>query len=153
MLFRSVYISNGVDAPQKWDGEAAKSVEWKATLGTIPKGGVLCVWENRMFVSFVTANVQRVYFSEFGDPEATLKEYGFVDVRGPEEDLDAVQDLCVLGARLIVLKRRSVYFISSAVTMLNRRIGSPGVWGRFQVAELENKLYFFNPPSTPLPRI
>lgn len=140
-----VYISNGVDAPQKWDGEAAKSVEWKATLGTIPKGGVLCVWENRMFVSFVTANVQRVYFSEFGDPEATLKEYGFVDVRGPEEDLDAVQDLCVLGARLIVLKRRSVYFISSAVTMLNRRIGSPGVWGRFQVAELENKLYFFNP--------
>lgn len=140
-----VYCGNGVDAMQKWDGEAAASVEWKATTGAIPKGGVLCVWENRMFISYVSANVQRVYFSEFGDPEATIKEYGFVDVRGPEDDLDAIQDLCVLGGRLIVLKRRNIFYISSAVTMLNRRIGSPGVWSRFQVAELEDKLYFFNP--------
>jgi hypothetical protein len=139
-----VYCGNGVDAMQKWDGEAAATVEWKATKGSIPKGGVLCVWENRMFISFVAANVQRVYFSEFGDPEATVNEYGFVDVRGPEDDLDAVQDIAVLGARLIILKRRDIFFISSAVTMLNRRVGGPGVWSRFQVAELEDKLYFFN---------
>jgi hypothetical protein len=140
-----VYCGNGVDAMQKWDGEAAATVAWPATLGTIPKGGVLCVWENRMFISFVSANVQRVFFSEFGDPEATIKEYGFVDVRGPEDDLDAIQDLAVLGARLIVLKRRDIFFISSSVSMLNRRIGGPGVYSRFQVAELEDKLYFLNP--------
>lgn len=140
-----VYCGNGVDVMQKWDGEAVATVEWKATKGTVPKGGVLCVWENRMFISYVTANVQRVYFSEFGDPEATITEYGFVDVRGSEDDLDAVQDLAVLGARLIILKRRDIFFISSSTTMLNRRIGGPGVWSRFQVAELEDKLYFFNP--------
>lgn len=140
-----VYCGNGVDAMQKWDGEAAATVEWKATKGSIPKGGVLCVWENRMFITYVSANVQRIYFSEFGDPEATIKEYGFLDVRGPEEDLDAIQDLAVLGARLFVFKRRSVSYVSSSVTLANRRIGSPGVWSRFQVQELEDKLYFFNP--------
>lgn len=136
-----IYCQNGFDTPQKWDAEAAATVEWKATIGAIPNGGVICVWENRMFV----AQNQRIYFSEFGDPEATVKEYGFVDVRGEEDDLDNIQDLHVLGARLIVLKRRSVFFISSAVTMANRRIGGPGVWGRFQTVELEDKLYFFNP--------
>lgn len=140
-----VYMGNGVDVMQKWDGEAAGTVEWKATKGAIPKGGVLCVWENRMFITYVGASSQRLYFSEFGDPEATVAEYGFVDVRGAEEDLDSIQDLHVLGARLIILKRRGIFFISSSVTMLNRHIGGPGVWGRFMCAELENELYFFNP--------
>lgn len=140
-----VYMGNGTDAMQKWDGEAAATVTWTATKGAIPLGGVVCVWENRMFVTYVGANSQRLYFSEFGDPEATIAEYGFVDIRGSEEDLDSIQDLAVLGARLIVLKRRGVFFISSAVTMLNRHIGGPGAWGRFMTAELEEKLYFFNP--------
>lgn len=140
-----VYMSNGVDEPQKWDGEAAATVNWTATKGTIPKGGVLCVWENRMCISYVGAQSQRLYFSEFSDPEATIAEYGFVDIRGSEEDLDSIQDLAVLGSRLIILKRRGVFFVSSAVTFLNRHIGGPGAWGRFMTAELENKLYFFNP--------
>lgn len=140
-----VYMVNGSNPPQKWDGVAAATVEWKATAGVIPGGNMLVVWENRMFISGVAENVQRLFFSEFGDPEATIKEYGFVDVRGPEEDLDAVQDIAVLGARLFVLKRRSVFYISSAVTMANRRVGGPGVYGRFQTVELEDKLYFFNP--------
>lgn len=140
-----VYCQNGVDLPQKWDAEAVATVEWKATVGGIPRGGIITVWENRMFISGEPAHPQRLFFSEFGDPEATVKEYGFIDVRGEEDDLDTVRDIHVLGARLIVLKRRSVFFISSAVTMANRRIGGPGVWDRFQTVELEDKLYFFNP--------
>lgn len=140
-----VYMSNGVDTPQKWDGIAAATVVWPVTKGALPNGGVLSVWENRMFISYVTANVQRIYFSEFGDPEATIEEYGFVDVRGPEDDLDAVQDLAVLGSRLFVMKRRSVFMITSSVTMQNRRVGGPGAWARFQTVEMEDKLYFFNP--------
>lgn len=140
-----VYCQNGVDLPQKWDAEAAATVEWKATVGGIPRGSIITVWENRMFISGEPAHPQRIFFSEFGDPEATIKEYGFIDVRGEEDDLDTVRDIHVLGARLIVLKRRSVFFISSAVTMANRRIGGPGVWDRFQTVELEDKLYFFNP--------
>lgn len=140
-----VYCQNGIDLPQKWDAEAVATVEWKATVGGIPRGGIITVWENRMFISGEPAHPQRLFFSEFGDPEATLKEYGFIDVRGEEDDLDTVRDIHVLGARLIVLKRRSVFFISSAVTMANRRIGGPGVWDRFQTVELEDKLYFFNP--------
>lgn len=140
-----VYMGNGVDAPQKWDGIAGATVVWPVAKGALPNGGVLCVWENRMFISYVTANVQRIYFSEFGDPEATIEEYGFLDVRGPEDDLDAVQDLAVLGSRLFVMKRRSVFMITSAVTMQNRRVGGPGAWSRFQTVEMEDKLYFFNP--------
>ena len=140
-----VWCCNGVDTPKKWDGEAGEAVEWKATKGTIPNGNVLCMWQNRMFLSGVTGKTQRVYFSEFADPEATIKEYGFVDVRAAEEDLDAVQDLAVLGARLFVMKRRGVFMITSPTTMLNRRVGGPGPYSRFQTAEMEDKLYWFNP--------
>lgn len=137
-----VYMGNGVDPNQKWDGVAAATVVWPG--GLLPVS-ILKVWENRMIISGYAGEPQRIFFSEFGDPEATIKVYGFVDVRGSEEDLDAIQDLAVLGSRLFVMKRRSVFFVSSAVTFLNRRVGGPGVYGRFQTVELEDKLYFFNP--------
>lgn len=132
-----VYCGNGVDAMQKWDGKALTTAEWKAGKGEIPKGGVLCVWENRMFISYVSTNIQRVFFSEYGDPEAETKEYGYVDVRASEDDLDAIQDLAVLGARLYILKRRNVFYISSSVTMLNRHIGSPAYGLAFSVGYLK----------------
>jgi hypothetical protein len=140
-----VYCCNGTDTPQKWDGASAETVEWKATKGALPNGSILAVYEDRLMISGVSGTPQRVFFSQFGDPEAANNEYGFLDVRGPDDELDFVTAIVVLGARCFVFHRRNVFAIFDPVKMNNRRIGSPGAYSRFQVAELESKLYFFNP--------
>lgn len=156
-----VWMVNGTDAPQKWNMESAETVAWVLTKKglvnakgeteetefheTVHSGAVLQAWQGRLCISYVKEKEARLYFSEFFDPEAVNHTYGFVDIFDQEEDRDQIVDIAVLGARLFVFKKRSVHLIASPATFANRRIGSPGAWDRFQVEEMEDKLYFFNP--------
>lgn len=139
-----VWCVNGVDTPQKWDGVAGSTSNWTATTGSLPNGNVVRVYGNRLWIANATAAPQRLYFSPFGDPEATTAAYGFIDLRGPEDELDSIQDLAELGTRLYVFKRESVWIINDPTTLANRRLGRPGVAGRFMVTEMNGKLYWFN---------
>ena len=136
-----VWMMNGVDPPQKWDGVAAATSAWA---GTIPAGNLCKVFQNRMFIIGVAATPQRAYFSPYGDPEATTGAYGFIDMRGPEDELDSFIDMGELGTRLYLFKRESVWIMNDSATMANRRLGRPGVSGRFMLTEMNAKLYWFN---------
>lgn len=139
-----IYMQNGVDAPQKWDGVTGSTVAWTATVGSIPNGGILFVWRNRLCVSGVAVTSQRLFLSQFGDADAATAAYTFLDMRGPDDEMDAITNLNVLGDRLYVFKNRSVWVIADPATLANRRLGQPGCTGRFQSDVCEDKLYWFN---------
>ena len=133
---------NGTDAPEKWDGVAGSTSAWAGA--SIPNGLVLKVWDNKMCVSGVGAAPQRLYLSKAGDPEETVGTYDFIDIRGPEDELDFITELNVLADRLYIFKQRSVWLMTDPTTFANRRIGAPGCYARFQSDVIEDKLYFFN---------
>lgn len=137
-----VWCLNGTDPPQKYDGTSI--ADWVASNGDIPSGNMLKVYGNRLFIVGATSTPQRIFFSPFGDPEATTDVYGFIDLRGPEDELDSFIDLAELGTRLYAFKRESVWVINDPSTLANRRLGAPGVAGRFMVTEMNAKLYWFN---------
>jgi len=136
-----VWMMNGTDPPQKWDGVASVTSAWA---GTPPAGNLCKVFGNRMFVIGVAATPQRAFFSPYGDPEATTAPYGYIDMRGPEDELDYFIDMGELGTRLYLFKRESVWVMNDSATMANRRLGRPGVAGRFMLCEMNAKLYWFN---------
>jgi hypothetical protein len=86
----------------------------------------------------------RVFFSKPGDPEQTTGAFDSVDIRGDDDDVEANTDLNVLADRLYIFKHNSIWMISDPTTLVNRRIGEPGCFGRFQSDVCNNKLYFFN---------
>lgn len=139
-----VYMQNGVDPPQKWDGAAGATSAWTATVGAIPNGGVLRVWRNRLCVAGVAGNTQRLYLSKFSDADAATGAYDFLDMRGPDDEQAAITEINVLGDRLYVFKNRSVWVIADPSTLANRKLGQPGCTARFQSDVCEDKLYWFN---------
>jgi hypothetical protein len=153
-----VWCMNGTDTPQKWDGVTSTTANWAATTGGLPAGNLVKVWGNRLWIVGVTTSSavkgpitipaatapSTLFFSPFGDPEATTDYYGYIELRGPEDELDAFQDMGVLGTRLYAFKRDSVWIINDPSTLANRRLGNPGVASRFQVIDFNAKLYWFN---------
>jgi hypothetical protein len=136
-----IWMMNGVDPPQKWDGVTAATVAWA---GSPPNCNRILVWNNKMCGVGVPSTPSRLYLSKAGDPEATTGGYDFVDLRGDDFELGALAELQVLADRLYIFKERSVWLLSDPVTFSNRRIGEPGCGQRFQSDVIEDKLYFFN---------
>lgn len=142
-----VWMQNGVDTPQKWDGAAASTSDWLATTGSLANSGVLRVWRNRLTVAGAPsdpATSHILYLSPFGDPEATTAAYDFIEFRGPDDEEAAITELNVLADRLYVFNNRSVWVAADPSTLANRRLGQPGCSSRFQSDVCENKLYWFN---------
>lgn len=135
-----VWCVNGVDSSQKWDGAAAST-----TAVTNPG---LCtrvlVWRNKMIVIGAPTIPQRLYLSPVGDPEATTAAYDFIDLRGDDDELDALTEINVLADRLYIFKQRSLWLMTDPVSFANHRIGEPGCYSRFQSDVCDDKLYFFN---------
>lgn len=137
-----VWMCNGVDAPQKWDGAAGATSAWASAATTWFR---LLVWKSRMVVLNAAGTTSvRVQFSKTGDPEATTGAYDFVDLRGDDDDLEACTDMNLLADRLFVFKRRSTWIVTDPSTLANRRLGEPGCFSRFQSDVCDGKLYFFN---------
>jgi hypothetical protein len=138
-----LWCMNGVDAPQKIDGAGTVST-WA---NSPPNGGILRLWKNRMCVAGVAAFPYRVYFSDIGNPEGPAAAYGtnFLDVRGPNDDLDPITWLEVIGDFLVVFKKKSIYLVTvSNPPWDNKRVAAVGCEDRFQSIPMNDKCYFFN---------
>jgi hypothetical protein len=100
-----LWMANGVDTPQKWDGVAGSTSNW-----VIAPGGVnpyfLRLWKNRMVIAGV--NSQRLWFSAISDPE-TFAVTDWADIKSTSDDLDPLTWVELLGDALIVFKRRSTW--------------------------------------------
>jgi hypothetical protein len=138
-----MWMMNGTDTPQKWDGAAAGTSAWA---GTPPAGSMCRVWKNRMCVAGVTLTPQRLFFSDIGNPESPATAYGtnWVDIKGSEDDLDPITWLEVLGDNLFVFKRRSVWRVINPTTFDNDRVANVGCEDRFMSMELMGRLYWLN---------
>lgn len=136
-----LWMVNGVDPPQRWDGATAETRAWSSP----PPTACIIVksWKNLMCVAGDSAQPYRLYFSRIGEPESSISTQ-FVDIGTVDDDQDPIMDLNILGDHLIVLKRNSVWAVFDPTSFINRRLGSPGCEGRFQSSSLKNKLYFFN---------
>jgi hypothetical protein len=136
-----VWCMNGIDPPQKWDGQTTATAAWA---GSPPNCNRILVWRNKMIGVGVTSTPSRLYLSKAGDPEATTGGYDFLDLRGDDFELGAIAELQVLADRLYAFKERSVWLVTDPTTFANRRLGEPGCGQRFQSDVIEDKLYFFN---------
>lgn len=140
-----LWMMNGVDKPQKWDGTTLS--EWK---GKPPNGTMLRVWKNRMCISGVAKFPQRVFYSEVANPEKPEDEtnggYGtnFIDIRTSEDDLDPVTWFEIIEDNLLIFKKRSVNATVDDATFSFRRLADVGCEDRFQSCVLFGKAYFFN---------
>lgn len=138
-----LWMMNGNDPPQKWDGAAALTSAWAGT----PPAGTMCrVWNNRMIIAGVAATPQRLFFSAIGDPETPITGYGtnWVDIKGTEDDTDPITWIEVCGPYLLVFKKNSVWKVYDSTTFANVRLGGPGCEDRFQSCVNEGICYYFN---------
>lgn len=136
-----LWAMNGTDTPKKFTTGFVAS-DWA---DSPPNGTMIRVWRNRMIVSGVAANPQRLFYSNTGDPESPAASFGdnWIDIRTSDDDLDPITWLEILGDTLLVFKKRSVYAIYDPVSFSFRRIGSPGCEDRFQSAVVGGNAYFF----------
>ena len=143
-----VWMMNGVDPPQKWDGLAAGTSAWA---GDVPNGTMLRVWKNQMCVSGVILHPQRLYHSAIANPESPTGATDggwadrWIDIKTTEDDLDPITWIDICEDYLLVLKRRSLWSVYDGTTFANQRLGDPGVEGRFQSGEVLGRCYFVNP--------
>lgn len=130
--------------PQKWDGAAALTSAWA---NTPPAGSVCCLWRGRMCIAGVSANPERLFFSDVGNPESPAASYGsnWVDIRSHYDDSEPIVDLCVVGDSLLVFKTTSVWAVYDPASFANRRLGGPGAWNKLCSVELRGRCYYFGP--------
>lgn len=138
-----LWMMNGTDAPQKWDGSAGATSAWA---NTPPNGTMLRLWKNRMCIAGVAASPQRLFFSDIGNPESPASTYGtnWVDIKSTEDDLDPITWIEVMGDYLLVFKKGSVWAINDPTGFTSRRLGGPGCEDRFQSAVLNGVCYYLN---------
>lgn len=113
---------NGVDTPQRWNGEAGSTSDWTATMGTVPKEAkyltyfssrLWCAQGSRLFYSGITGSTP--------DPTNWDAE-NFVDLE--PNDGQSITGIGVVSSQLIVFKSRKTYVIYDPVTAANRLISN-----------------------------
>ena len=137
----TLWGSNGVESFFKWDGSSF--TEYSGA----PKGNILEVFEDKMFVAGVTAEPLTVYYSKTADPtdwsDATrvLKPVG----------TDAVTNLKNYYGTLLIFKAESIWKMttvfnaetSTLIPQLEIQSNNYGACSRKAVAWVENDLWFF----------
>lgn len=145
----TMWFSNGVDTPQKWDGVAPTTSDWTGVssggLGT--GGNLLVVWRNRVVMSGFPNAPELLYFSNIGDPD-TFDNSNFEQLRTTDDGNQPIVGLEILEDVLIVLKRDSIWRITGEIpNITSERIGSPGPSKPGAHATLEGTLYFWDGTS------
>lgn len=101
----TVWIVNGENANQKWDGVAAAT---SAQAGSPPIGKYVLVHSNRMFIAGVASARSRLYFSDIGTPE-TWPALNFIDVG--KGDGDAITGMAVVLDQIVITKDNAIYVL------------------------------------------
>lgn len=117
-----IFGINGVDTPQKWNGEASETSEWKATTGEVPKTAkYLTYFASRLWC----AEGSRLRFSGITgsspDPLNWNSEE-YVDLE--PNDGQSITGIGVIGSYLIVFKSRKTYQIYDPTSGANRQLSN-----------------------------
>jgi hypothetical protein len=120
-----LWMNDGINTPQKWTGAGATA----AWANTPPLGAIMCVWKNRMIISGVAAQPQRIFYSDIGNPESPAASYGtnWIDIRGGDDTGEAILGLVVTADKLMVFKARSIWEVFDDSTFDNRRVTTTAV--------------------------
>jgi len=132
---------NGVENYFKYDGTTFTQY------ASAPKGNILQIFEDRMFVSGVSTEPLSVYYSNVGNPAI----FSGTDVVKPL-GTDFVTDLKNYYGVLMIFKRDSIWkmtFVYEQVAAaflpkLEQQSGNYGASSRKAVTWVENDLWFFN---------
>ncbi len=136
----NLYFGNSVESLYKWDG--ATFTEFVSA----PKGNILEVYEDRLFVSGVTAEPLSVYYSNVGNPEV----FSVADVVKPLGN-DFCTGLVNYYGVMLIFKQKTIWKLSfvydQTVTLfvpkLELQSGNYGACSRRAYAWVENDIWFF----------
>lgn len=135
-----LYGCNGVESYFKWDGTTFTQYP------TAPKGNILEIFEDRMFISGSTTEPLTIYYSGVGTPTT----FSGTDLLKPL-GTDFVEALENYYGVLLIFKKETIWkltftydqVVSLFVPKLELQSGTYGVCGRKGVAWVENDLWFF----------
>ena len=135
-----LYGSNGKEDYFKWDGTTF------TTYASAPKGNVLEIFEDRMYVAGVLAEPLTIYYSDIGDPttfdpSSVLKPVGTDSVIGLEN----------YYGFLLIFKKDTIWKLSfqydATVNLflpkLELQSGNYGACSRSAISWVENDIWFF----------
>lgn len=140
----NLYFGNAVENYTKFTGTAFTEYD------TAPKGNILEIFEDRMFVSGVTAEPLSVYYSKTADPVDFTVSSSAGGVLKPL-GTDSVTGLENYYGQLLVFKQFSIWkvtFIYDSVVdlfvpKLELQSGNYGACSRKAVTWVENDIWFF----------
>jgi len=135
-----LYGGNAVQSYFKWDGTTFTEYP------SAPKGNILEIFEDRMFISGVTANPGTVYFSGIATPTT----FAGADVLNPL-GTDSVTGLENYYGQLLIFKQESIWkctfvydqVVSLFVQKLELQSGNYGACSRKAITWAENDIWFF----------
>ena len=120
-----LYGMNGTNTPRQWSGSGLTAT-WSATDvgGSVPNGKYCLYANNQVFVSGVSSNPSRVYWSGIADPTAwnpaNLNGSGFEDF--DPNDGQAISGLGRVGPYILVCKPRKLWILVDPATGQSRRL-------------------------------
>lgn len=135
-----LYGCNTVESLFSWDGTTFTD------FASAPRGNILEIFEDRLFVSGVTAEPLTVYFSNVGVP-TTFTAADLVRPLGT----DSVTNLKNYYGALLIFKQNSIWkltfiyeqIVALFVPKLDQQSGTYGASSRLAVSWVENELWFF----------
>jgi len=135
-----LYACNAVENYFRWDGTTSTNY------AGAPKGNILQVFEDRMFVSGVTAEPLTAYYSNVGDAIV----FTGTDLVKPL-GTDAITNLVNYYGTLLIFKADSIWkltfiydqIVTLFVPKLDSQSGTYGACSRKAVSWVENDLWFF----------
>lgn len=140
-----LWMVNGRDPPQHWDGVAAATTAWP--VGIPPVGCTfLRLWKNRMVMGGDPLAPERLYYSSVGNP-ALPNPLNFIDLRSSYDDNDVLTWSELIGDNLLIFKKNSTWLIYDINTFANRRLGFPGCPATQLSANLNGVVYFIGAGS------
>jgi hypothetical protein len=135
----------------------SEQVDWDGTTVTknrsgVPIGNYAEWFHNYLFVAKTTANPNRLFWSNLGDP-TTFGVSNFVDIN--PGDSDQIMGLAPFQDELLVLKRNTIWSITGfsgssfssttiATQNTNGRIFGYGTVAPFSIVPVGNDVYFFS---------
>lgn len=135
----TLYCSNAIDTAFTWDGTTFTDV------AAIPKGNIMAVYEDRLYVSGVIAEPLAVYYSNVG----VFSTFSAPDVFKPL-GVDFVTGLENYYGFLLVFKKKSIWKISRVQDTLGTyynkqelQSGKYGACSRKSIVWVENDIWFY----------
>ena len=135
-----LYLCNAVESLYKWDGSTFTEY------ATAPKGNILEIFEDRLFVTGVTAEPLTIYYSNVGDPTT----FTGTDILKPL-GTDSATGLENYYGTLLIFKQDSIWkltfiydqVVSLFVPKLEIQSGNYGACSRKAYTWVENDIWFF----------